>query len=568
MMHIKLSSIAVAGLVLLAACADSKEDGEEGGGPIAATGSADALLVTTSSPELFAFEAELASLVLLGGGGASSGNLLAEGAQAELTALADVARWTAEDEVGAGTWTSARATFAAGSFAAKDAAGAPLDVEVGALALEAPLPTPLKVATGDYVRVELYLDLVASVTPSATPGAVVFAPEGSFRALAAGEEPALAPFFGVVDDASSVDETLVVEAYRDAALTEPLRAVDVALTPDALLVDANDVVFPGPQELFAVLVNGQTVLEVEGRLLAGGGVTATRIEVLSHAGSVEPAVVITGRVLAVDQPAQELELLIHHVDQGAALAAPVLASLGDPSAIDVAWDGDTAFLDQDGALADGAELSAGQMVQVELEAFASPPFPATRIELLGLSLTGVIDDVAGLPDAFELRLGSGDLVTVHLFPATELRLDTQFQPEIDVAELVVGMKATVKGELHVAPLPSTADGDPVTDGVDAAAVKVHHGYLVQADVAAADEPASTFWTSSGHLAQTFGDLVEEGPLAVVIQPGCLFAQDAEDEAGFFELVASGAELDVKVKGVGSSTPGEVHAYEVKAQAQP
>jgi len=557
----RLSALLPLSLLALAACSSGGD-----GGSSEPTGSADLVLTTTSMPELFALEAAVSSVRLIRFDGEVGPNLLGGDASAELTSLEDVSLWLSASNVAPGAYKAVRVAFAP-QFAAKKVGGGDQDVEAGGLELEAPLSEPLVVSPDGYARAEVYIDLSSSLTSSTiTPETMTFDPEGAFRELDPTEAPDLAPFFGIVTGASPAEDSFEVEVYRDHALTEPLRTVDVTLDAGALLVDLNDVVFPGVQDFFAALVLDKTVVEVTGELAGTGAVLASKVEILSQDGKPSGTVVITGEVLNVDGPGQQFVLLIQHVDAGADVAATVLESIGDPSAIDVTWDASTAFFGASGKLAGDADLSEGQLVRVEFADFSWPPFPAAKVELLGLDLNGTIDDVTNLPDSFVLKVGGGDLVTVHLSEQTELRLDTQFKPHLTTDEIVVGMKAAVKGGLHVDP-PAAGEGDPVADGVDADAIRIHHGYLIQADVVAADALISTVWTDGGMHPQTFGVLAPEGPLKIVIDDDCLFGQDADNESQLFLLLDSGADVELKVKGVGSSEPGEIHAYDVKAKAK-
>ena len=538
-------------LVLLSACGGG--GGSSDGTP---TGTVDALVSSTAGVDLFAMTATLSRVELLRADGSKSANLLAAPRAVELSDLEDFSLWAAGTAVPVGEYTGARLVFQPGSLEALDAAGGALSVTAQGHQLEGTFETPLVVEEGAVSRVDLYLDLVAALDEAPGAADLSFEPEGSVRVIDVDEVLPLQEFRGLVVAEAPDEGTLDVQVFADSDLEQPLRVAQVALAPDTVLIDLGDQVFADAVDFFAAVQPGSTVVDVEGRHLGHGAVDAATVEIVDQLGDPVPTVVADGKILFVDEGAQEFVFLLQELVSGAELAAPVLESLGDPSSIDVTWDDGTAFFDGDDGTSGPEGLTVGQMARVEFREFVWPPFPAAKVEFEELSVTGTIHDVAGLPESFVLAKGGGELVTVALDDDTDLRLDIQFKPAILVEELVVGMKATVKGD---------PDGDDADD-LDAASVKVHHGHLNQAPVSAAEAPAALFWSDEGKIVQTFGVGAPDFPLAIQIQPGCLFKQDAASVEGFFELVSAG-DVEVHVKGIGSPLKGEVRAYEVKAKAK-
>jgi hypothetical protein len=70
------------------------------------------------------------------------------------------------------------------------------------------------------------------------------------------------------------------------------------------------------------------------------------------------------------------------------------------------------------------------------------------------------------------------------------------------------------------------------------------------------------------LKDSFGDSVAFGNVTVVLDASCAFRDEAESESAFFALFAGlgvGESLQIDVFGVGTTTPNEILAYEIKAK---
>lgn len=559
MLTLRSTLSVLAGSLLAAACG-----GGGGGAPFAPlTGGTDALFRGGASADYLSVELTLAEVKLVADDGASTVNLLDAPMQVEFVGLEEVSLLVASDQLPVGTYPSADIRFAQGSLEVKDKAGAAVFVVENGMTLATDFDQPVVVQDGGYLRFEVELDLVESLDGDLSAQPVHFDAVGSASVVPPPTTLALEEFQGLVVGASLADSELQVEAFSQG---QPVGPVTVLIDDDTVLLDLFDVAFPDQASFFAAMKLGLTVVEVEGDLLGSGELDASRVEILDQAGGGPDAVEIEGLVLYIDSVANEMVLLIQDIVGGQELADSVLEGIGDPSSIDVDLAGAGFCDDLGNPVAPGA-LAVGQMVQVEFDSFVSPPFPAAKVAIddLEVELTGIIEDVADLPDSFVLRVDDdepgmgGQSVTIHLDDDSDLFLDIQFKPSILVEELVVGMKAAVKG---------TFDDDPLVvadDGIVASSVKVHHGHLIKADVDTIDEENSTFTTSQGKIVQTFGNLVAAGALTVEIAPGCLFKQDASSEAGFFALAAAGADLDIKIKGIGSPDSGVIRAYEIKAK---
>jgi hypothetical protein len=356
----------------------------------------------------------------------------------------------------------------------------------------------------------------------------------------------------------------------DEDLFVHLGTVTVALQPSTLLLGTN-----GDQlasaAFFAALVPNQTLVEVRGQL-ASGVLQAQTITIEDQSGGSGSSnqVKIEGLVSMLGA-GSTFGLLIQHIEKGASIADPVLASLGNPAVISVQYDANTVFSIDHTQMTTSAALALGQRVKVEFPTFANTPFLASEVEIEdGPEFEGTITSLAGLPASIVVHLDSdspaitsGQVassstdVSVQM-GSSSLFLDTSGHPSLQSSQLLAGLKLEVHGVLS---------GLPTAPSIAASQTKVKAGRF-KGTVASISQATSSFVATVSDLEDPFGNNVTTGPFTVHIAPNCVFVHDANSSAAFFALfngMPSNRTLGVRVKGIGSGAANEVSAYEIEAE---
>ncbi len=321
-----------------------------------------------------------------------------------------------------------------------------------------------------------------------------------------------------------------------------------------------------------MLVPGSTLLEVHGSLGRKGEVTATRIEIEDQSGGSgsQDQVRIEGIVFSI--AADRFVLQIRAIEEGAAVAEPVLEPLRGLPFIDVSFDGSTVFLREEGGLTNSGALAVGQEVDVEFCSFAAQPFPACQvaIEDQDAEFEGVVAGLAGVPAAFEMHLEQDEPaiaaglvqdattdVRVDLSAGT-LLLNTPGEPVLDPEDLRIGLEVEARGRLS---------GPPTGPMIAATRTRVIAGFLRDAFQAGLDPTNSRFVTTGGELVDPFGKDVDPGPQMVAIEPACVFEGAAASETEFFELLGGpqGAQARIDVRGIGTGGVNEIRAFAIEVE---
>ncbi len=568
----QVSPLVSLGLVLassgLLACSGGSGGGSSTQGALAHSH----VLVSTLAPEdLSSLDSRVSEVRLVRPDGTESDNLLSQPLDLEMTGLENTAQWIANSDVEAGLYDSLRLRFEPGSVSARSMAGT-VPVEEDSLELEAPFASPLDLGAGEHQQMHVQIDLASTIDGDVETPPVVFSPEG---AILPPDSVGIDEFRGIVTRISPQNRTLDVDAFLDKEMQMPLGPVKVRIDRNTVLVDDNDVIFPTPAAFYSSLRLDMTVLEIYGDLGSDGRVIARRLEIEDQAGGTGDAtVVIQGRVLYLDRDTSRILLLIRDIEMGAAIAEPVLASLGNPLAVEVLYDDQTRFLFRSGGAASADNLRIGQALEVGFEDFQSPPFLASQalLDSPEVDFQGTIVDNSGLPESVVVSLGDDDLhfhgwqfrpnrrdVLVKLGD-TPVTLEVHGRPTVGRQRLAVGMRLKVTGNLT---------GLPDTPTIDATRLRLRPGRFDKADVATVDEANASFTTSRSRIKKSFGVDVGEGPLNVRISPQARFEGDASNQAEFFRAVGAShaRRIDVRGEGVGSGVPNEVIVYELRLKVR-
>jgi len=550
--------------------------GGGGGGDASAAATTDFLIQDAPADDLSAFEATVTELRLVDPQGATSSNLLSPSVRLEFLGLQQSSAWLASLTPPPGTWSGVQVTFAGGSVVARAADGSLVPILVAGTMLDVAFAQDLVLDAAGYQRVEIDLDLVDSLVGDVAAPPITFAPSGSVATSSGSNGLPIDEIKGVVTTVAPASSMLTIDAFVDGDLNVPLGPVDVRVTGQTLLLMENGAPFSSSGAFFSSLVSNQTFLEVHGALVAGD-VTATRIEVEDQVGGggAPNEVEIEGRVVDLDAGASTFDLLILEIEKGASIAGPVLATLGNPAVIQIAWDATTLFVEDDtNQLSSSAALRVGARVDVKLPTFVSEPFLAREVEIddQNVEHEGFVHDVSGLPSSMIVRLeNSAPAILAGLVQSTStdvfvdtsaasFSLDVDGEPALAPAAIPTGVRVDVYGDLS---------GPPTAPTITASRVEIRPGRF-RGVVMAANAGLSFFQAGVDSLDDPFGSNVGGGPFDVLIQPGARFDGDASSEAQFFGLftnLSAGETLEVEVEGLGTGNANEIAAFEVDADVE-
>lgn len=568
-MKLRPSPVFPLAAVVLAACSSS-DDGAAV--PSAEPFTVDGFVQDAAVDELLAFAVDVTAVHLVDAAGTQGPNLLQGARRVELLGLQTSGEWLFRARPAAGTYTGARFVIDGGSVAATALDGSAVAVTTTSTTIESPFPVPLTVGPAGHARLVLDVDLSDSLSGTLAAPPLTFSPVVDSILPGTGSY-GIDEFDGIVRSFDAAAGTVRVDAYVDDSLTAVLGEVTVSVPPGAVLVRDDDAPFATRAAFFAALVANSTLLEVHGALLPGATVEAQRIEVEDHqggGGSSAGRVEIEGRVTS-HTPGSGFDLLIIEVEEGQAIAGPVLAGLGSPSTLAVTYDGSTVFRrDDDHGLASSAELVVGQRVDVRFASFASSRL-ASRVELDGAAdHTATITGIGGLPGSITVRLSPSEAavtaglvasaatdVTVSL-GAAPIVLRAEGEVPLSPSDLVTGVRVNVQG-------PVT--GDPATPSIAATRLRVRAGEF-EGVVSGIDAGAGRFDATVSSIDDPLGGAATSPPFTVVLEPGCTFEGDASSAAGLFALfngLQPGETLEVEVEGLGSATPNEVRAFHVEVE---
>ena len=272
-------------------------------------------------------------------------------------------------------------------------------------------------------------------------------------------------------------------------------------------------------------------------------------------------------------PADALELGWTKIESGVAIAEPVLGSLGNPAVLTGDLPPGVLVLNAKGQEVSVTSLEVGQKIEVVFPDFDGLNFLLTRVRILEdptadvtiTDVSGLTDEVVVHVDATEPWVVSGEVpddatdVTVDLFPnvLVDFVLDTRTRPSLDADDLVVGLKAQVRGPLNAGTLT-----------VDADRIRVRPGRLVGL-VAAYDSGTETATVLLTDSLEPFGGGVgETGPYTVAFDEECDFQGAAASVDELEDLLADlgvGDSLEIVLQGIGTANPDEILAFEVETR---
>jgi len=532
--------------LLLPACG-----GGGGGGGGGAT--ADVLIGDAPSDDLLSFSAVVQSVRLQREDLSFTGDLVSS-LEVEFLGLNGALVFLAHGRIPAGTYVALEVGFAPGGYLAQRGDdGSAVTIVASENVYLAPLPAPLAVATGDYVRLTADLDLLSSLSGDASSGSLDFSPSGNGSSDDGSEDAPIDELKGRVLSKDLATRLIRVDGFVGPQSSVHLGTIEVHVGNGAVLLD-NDNQSLSVEAFFAALIAGTSFLEVHGNLALGGTVEATRLEIeddLGGGGGSNP-VRIEGFVTDLSQGS--FGLRIRRIKDGASIAQPVLDGLGNPDTIQVSFDQGTLFVFDTGGLTDSGALANGQEVQVRFASFTAEPFAASEIEIDDTpGLRGTLGGGGAGPGTLALRLERGtDALRLDLEEAA-IQLALPGTPALEREALQPGLVVEARGRR----------------GADGATLRVERllvrpGLLSGAALVDASAAANDLVVDGGRVVDPFGAGVRPGPLRVLLPDDCAFRGEAASRAAFFERLAAGipAGATVDVVGLGTGTD-EVRARIVR-----
>jgi hypothetical protein len=549
--------LTLAATLPLAACS-----GDGDGSSLSTTAGFDVLLTDAPADDLLFLRADVETLQLQNDDTTYTANLLPGTITVDLLSLDGVFEWLSAGEVDPGTYVGLRLGFDGTGFAAAAIDGSPVTITALADALDVDFAAPVVLAAGDYARVEVDFDLLASLSGDVGSGMLDVTPSGVATTSTGATPVPIADFKGIVVLKSTSADSLLVDAFGDGDLGVALGQVEVNLTSTTLLLDAAGAAFASHADFFAAISSGTSVVDVHGELV-DGALVATKVEVESGGGT---DVVVEMRGKVIDHaPGVSFELLITQIEKGGAVALPVLSGLGDPVSIDVGILAGTKFYLVDEVTEEEA-LDVGQTVDVKFSDFATAPFPAFKVTMADqlAEFGGEIVDLTGLPDDLMMHLrenepailssdvDSATTDVVVALDAVTVVLKLGDDPALATSDLQPELEIEVDGTLS-----GPSSGPTIT----AAKIRVLPGRLTGAVLGQADPQADVFTTFSGQIEDPFGAGITAAPLAALIDPACTFSGAATTKAEFFLL---NGVIGLDVLGIATGSPDEIRAYHVKS----
>jgi hypothetical protein len=409
------------------------------------------------------------------------------------------------------------------------------------------------------------VDLLKSLAEDlANPGGKTF--ELEVEAEHVFEDSGMDEFRGRVTSEDVANSSFAVNLLDESGASFGSATVLVAAGDD--LVDDDGVPFASVAAFFATLQVGSEV-EVHGLLDAAGRIAATRVEI--EDGFSLP-IKLKGDVLSVNAGAQEFEFLFKEVRRGSQSVYPVLAQLGNPRVLTIAWDAGTSFAIEDGGAASAASLVPGSEVYVGFTTFGAPmPFLTGAIEFdeEGAAFEGTITGVAGLPGSFTLTLDNDEPawlsgvvtapVNVTLASSERVYHDTDTEPTLAASALLTGLKVEVHGALS---------GPPNAATIAASRLKVKPGRL-DGTITDVQLGARTITVLVEDVDDPFGGPALVGSLTVQVPVEAWIEGDDGEMtlAALDSLLAGqggGSSLTVRLEGIGDGL-GSVIAWELEVE---
>lgn len=569
---LQAARLAALGLLLgTLSCSDSGSAPLTGGAPASAPTLVDFVIADEVADELFAFEATVNELRLERADGTLTANLLGAPLDLEFLGLAERAAWLSRREVEAGDYAAVVVRLAPGSYRAASLLGAPVDVVALSDELRAPFLVPLNAVGQPYARLEIDLDLSASLAGDVTQGSVLFAPMGSTEVSDGAFELPLDGNLALVRDRDFATGELTVDVFADQALSALIGRVTTTIAPDALLVDGQSFVQTYLPFYLTSLTPGAAVVDLAGTLGSGGRLSVSCVELEDQNGTTVSSqfpLKVAGRIVEITSP-YVLKLQVRDVKRGEQLigpleGAPILDVLIDPQ-LGIFFDGED--------LVNPATLVPGIDLDLKSQQLSLSPLVARRVGVLDFAPAQAATVTAvNLPSSFQVRfaatslpvlsgLVASDTTPVLVLPgSTPFLLTTPTVVEIPDAAVRPGQSIIVNGVFS---------GSPVSPLVQASALAIRPGTLLDATATA---PSSVgFATSGGRITEAFGPGLPDGPagpLQVAIAEGAVFRGAATTEAAFLDLLSGPEEVRADVYGLEADAPAQIEAYEIVSSVLP
>ncbi len=560
--------------LLLAACGSSSSNNNGGGGG-GSSSSLGLLLGDAPTDSLSSFTVAVSDLRLRKADNSLSANLLAAPRTLDVLGLGLDAREALLDlvQIPAGTYTGARVSIDPASVAARDLAGNAVTIGVQSATGEASFASTqsgnLVVGSSGFASVSFDIVLDQSLSANG-PSAFLFALQ--LRSGHGNATPLLDDFLGKVRSIDRPARQFVVEILDSRQDDSTFGTLTVEVEDSDQLLQSNGAEF-GNANAFLAALQVNDLVEIAGALGIDGVFDALRCEIEDRGGN---HVRIEGRVLSVDLPGQTFEFLWEEIEKGFPVAQPVLAALGNPGVLSIAWDAQTQFLGDKGAGPGSPnDLIPGKKVDVRFRPadFQAPmPFRAHSVRVDGGErYEGHISSIAGLPNEFEMILEidhparqSGLItgpVTIDLVNNPFLFLDSGVSPLVAPADLLVGLKVKVAGPL---------DGAGTSAVVAANRIEVEAGRL-EGVMESISSSAAEMTVFVQKLKDPFGQTEPSGsalvriPANAVIELNGSPATLAQLRSAFANL-GQGFFLEVEVEGIGDGSGG-VNACEIEVEEE-
>lgn len=511
----------------LVACTQNDLDDVEFPGPAAASARVDLVVHDAPIDELVAFLATVEGLRLGRDDGTSTDPLLAAPLRVEFAGLRERSLWLASFELEEGTYESVRLRFTPGSAAARALDGRDVSVDALDNLLVAPFEQPLTVTGGGYARIELDLDLRASLAGDVQGGSLTFRPEGLAKASDGSVPLVIEDLDALVLARDLASATLTVSAQVADARDATLRSALVRLEPGALLLDALGAPVAQAALFLTLLTPGLSVVELEGFLGPEGELLARCVGLEDQNGlsGTRFPVEIEGRVVGRPSPSL-LRIVVREVTRGALFAEPVLAGLGR-NTIDLLIAPAPPLASATGGLPTMDDVRIGADVEAKFTFFSAEPFQPARL---------VLSD------------GPTPAAAAAAAPLRSIRLDVAQRPALAPADVPAGAAVWSSSGLSL----------------------VRPGLLVEARVAGVDRAARRIAVHGARIAEPFGgDQAQgQGPFTLVVEPEARFlglAGGLDELARAFEVLAPDASLVLEVRGLAGEGPYELRAWEVRSR---
>jgi len=534
--------------------------GGGGGGGGGGGATADILIGDSPVDDLLSFSATVQSVRLQRDDLSFTGDLVSS-LEVEFLGLNGALAFLAHGRIPAGTYVALEIGFLPGSYLAQRGDDSSIVViNATSNTYLAPLPAPLVVAEGGYVRFTADLNLLNSLSGDAGSGVLTFSPDGSSSSDDGSEDAPIDELKGPVLSRDLATRQLIVDGFVGKNSSIHLGSIDVHVGDSAVLLD-NDNMILTVEQFFAAAAPG-TFLEVHGNLTQGGTVEANRIEIEDGLGGGGGNSIVRIEGIVTSTQAGGFALRIRRIKDGESIAQPVLDALGNPSTIDVSYDGSTLWVFDSGGVTSSASLMTGAEVKVRFGTFSSEPFPAREVEIDDSpGFRGELGGPGARPGTLDMRVAA-DVATAgqlaHLVDtqlelelgAAPIRLALPGQPLLSVDQLSPGLLIEPHG---------TLDARAGTLAVER--LMVRPGFLLAAQLTDSSARTLDLVVDGGQFVDPFGNPVTPGPLLVKPDENCRFDGDASSADEFFARLEQGIPVGATVDVLGiAGGQNEIRAY--------